>query len=294
MKCMKRMVLSGVLGLLASATLAYAQTTTEPELGSPELGPHAPPERSIADDRVPPKRVVVEQRIVERKRIGELYVAGFGGFTLGHSFSNTDGRGTLAGQAVNSFDLANSVIYGVKIGYFHPGRLNWLGLEVEGFNTTPHLEQQNNVPGTYLRVSTLAFNVIARKRLGCRAEDRESYDRTRRTTTYDRDGRPDYDEDERTPGEENARCPLQVYAGVGPAIFFAETSNQFGRSGDNGEVGVNALAGLKYFAHRNIAVFGEYKFNYAGFDFTQLQGTTAGVQGNYKASHFVGGLAIHF
>jgi opacity protein-like surface antigen len=87
---------------------------------------------------------------------------------------------------------------------------------------------------------------------------------------------------------------LQVYAGVGPAIFFAETSNQFGRSGDNGEVGVNALAGLKYFVHRNIAVFGEYKFNYAGFDFTQLQGTTAGVQGNYKASHFVGGLAIHF
>jgi hypothetical protein len=43
-----------------------------------------------------------------------------------------------------------------------------------------------------------------------------------------------------------------------------------------------------------VAIFGEYKFNYAGFDFTQLQGTTAGVQGNYKASHFVGGLAVHF
>jgi hypothetical protein len=294
MKCMKRMVLSGVLGLLASATLSYAQTTIEPELGSPELGPNAPPERSIADDRVPSKRVVVEERIVERKRSGELYVAGFGGFTLGHSFSNTEGRGTLAGQAFDSFDLANSVIYGMKIGYFHPGRLNWLGLEVEGFNTTPHLQQQTNVPGTYLRVSTLAFNVIARKRLGCRADERDSYDRTRRTTTHDKDGRPYYDEDERTPTEENARCPLQVYAGVGPAIFFAETSNQFGRSGDNGEVGVNALAGLKYFVHRNISVFGEYKFNYAGFDFSQLQGTTAGVQGNYKASHFVGGLAIHF
>jgi len=291
---MKRLVLSGVLGLLAGATLSYAQTPIEPELGSPGLGPNAPPERSIADDRVPSKRVVVEERIVERKRRGELYVAGFGGFTLGHSFSNTEGRGTLAGQAIDSFDLANSVIYGMKIGYFHPGRLNWLGLEVEGFNTTPHLQQQTNVPGTYLRVSTLAFNVIARKRLGCRADDRDSYDRTRRTTTHDKDSRPYYDEDERTPAEENARCPVQVYAGVGPAIFFAETSNQFGRSGDNGEVGVNALAGLKYFVHRNIAVFGEYKFNYAGFDFTQLQGTTAGVQGNYKASHFVGGLAIHF
>jgi len=289
------MVLSGVLGLLASASLSYAQTTIEPEFGSPELGPTAPPERPIADDRVSPPRVVVEERIVERKRRGELYVGGFGGFTLGHSFSNTEGRGTLAGQAIDSFDLANSVIYGMKIGYFHPGRLNWLGLEVEGFNTTPHLQQQTNVPGTYLRVSTLAFNVIARKRLGCRTDERDSYDRTRRrTTTSDNDGRPYYEEDGRTPAEENARCPMQLYAGAGPAIFFAETSNQFGRSGDNGEVGVNALAGLKYFVHRNIAVFGEYKFNYAGFDFTQLQGTTAGVQGNYKASHFVGGLAIHF
>ena len=87
---------------------------------------------------------------------------------------------------------------------------------------------------------------------------------------------------------------MQVYAGAGPAIFFAETSNQFGRSTDNAEVGVNALAGVRYFVHRNLAIFGEYKFNYAGFDFSQLQGTTAGVQGDYKASHFVGGLAVHF
>jgi hypothetical protein len=301
---MTRIVMFGLLAILTGATVSYAQTTVDPDPGRT-----APRDRAV-EQSVPRDRVVVEERVVERKREGELYVAGFGGFTLGHSFSNVEGRGTLAGQDVGSFDLANSVIYGMKLGYFHPGRLNWLGLEVEGFNTTPHLQQQGNFQGSHLRVATLAFNVIARKRLGCRTPDRDEYDRTRHTTAYERDGRDVRDGrevrdgrdlrdgreyyDDRSPRDENARCPFQVYAGAGPAIFFAETSNQFGRSTDNAEVGVNALAGLKYFVHRNVSIFGEYKFNYAGFDFSQLQGTTAGVQGNYKASHFVGGLAVHF
>lgn len=301
-------IMSGVLGILAGATISYAQTTVpdrspaiDPDTGRMVQSERAVEERELGD------RVVVKERVVERRHEGEPYVAGFGGFTLGHSFANTEGRGTLAGQDMESFDLANSVIYGMKAGYFLPGRLNWLGFEVEGFNTTPHLEQQGAFPGSYLRVATMAFNVIARKRLGCREHDRDRYDRTRHGTTYDKDGRHydkggrHYDKDGRhyydddwSPEDENRRCPLQVYGGVGPAIFFAETSNQFGRSGDNGEVGVNALAGMKYFVHRNVALFGEYKFNYAGFDFTQNQGTTAGIQGNYKASHFVGGLAVHF
>jgi opacity protein-like surface antigen len=246
----------------------------------------------VVDERGPNDRVVVEERVVERRRHGELYVAGFGGFTLGHSFSNVEGRGTLADQALGDFDLANSVVYGMKIGYFHPGRLSWLGLEMEGFNTTPHLEQQGvSSPGSYLRVTTLAFNVIARTRLGCGHHDRDDHGTTARDTT--RDTRTHYYED-RSTADDNTKCPIQLYAGAGPGIFFAETSNQFGRSTDNAEVGVNALAGMKYFVHRNVSIFGEYKFNYAGFDFTQLQGANGGAQGNYKASHFVGGLAVHF
>ncbi len=301
MTSMRRSVLLGILSILVSATVSYAQTAVPDRIIESDTGRTVQRDEVIVEERGPRDRVVVEERVVERRREGELYVAGFGGFTLGHSFADTDGRGTLAGQDIPSFDLANSVIYGMKLGYFHPGRLNWLGLEVEGFNTTPHLEQTNTFPGSYLRVATLAFNVIARKRLGCRDYHRDRYDRTRHGTTYDkdgrhyeRDGRYDHYYDDRSPLEENERCPLQVYAGAGPAIFFAETSNQFGRSTDNAEVGVNALAGLRYFVHRNVAIFGEYKFNYAGFDFSQLQGTTAGVQGDYKASHFVGGLAVHF
>lgn len=309
MKSIATVVVSGVLSILAGGSLSYAQTTfpdraptdqnQSQSVVDAETERKVQRDRAMGDERVSHDRVVVEERVVERRREGELYVAGFGGFTLGHSFSNTEGRGTLATQDIGNFDLANSVVYGMKVGYFHPGRLNWLGLEMEGFNTTPHLEQQGNLPGSYLRVATLAFNVIARKRLGCRESDRD-HDRTRHTKTSDdkddrhvkRDRHHYYDD--HSPLDENARCPLQVYAGAGPAIFFAETSNQFGRSTDNAEVGVNALAGLRYFVHRNVAIFGEYKFNYAGFDFTQIQGTTAGIQGDYKASHFVGGLAVHF
>ena len=91
------------------------------------------------------------------------------------------------------------------------------------------------------------------------------------TTVHDKDGRHyDYEKDGRhydddwSPEDENARCPLQVYAGAGPAIFFARTSNRIASSSENGEVGVNALAGVKYFVHRNVVGINSN----AGFDIT--------------------------
>jgi len=235
----------------------------------------------------------VQERVVERRREGEVYVSGFGGFTWGHNFSGVEGQGTVGGQQFGGLDLKDSGVYGAKVGYFHPGRLNWLGLEVEGFNTNPHMEQGGGIPGTHLRVTTLAFNVIARTKVGCRKRDDE---RRRDDGRVAADGtvRGSDDRTDWSPLDENARCPLQLYAGVGPGIFFAETSNQFGRSTDNGRVGVNALAGAKYFLTRNFALYAEYKFNYAHFDFSQALGTTAGFAGDYKASHVVGGLAWHF
>lgn len=314
-------VMSGILGILAGTTISYAQTTV------PDRSPTVDPDtgrtvqrEQVVDERAGHDRVVVKERVVERRYKGETYVAGFGGYTLGHSFGNVDGTGTLSGTGVESLDLANSAVYGMKIGYFLPTRrMNWLGFELEGFSTTPHLEQQNGfVAGSNLRVSTVAINVIARKRMAC--DDRDRHNRTRHGTTYDKDGvhndkdgrnydkdgrHYDYDKDGRhydddwSPESENERCPLQLYAGAGPAIFFANTSNQLASSSDNGEVGINALAGVKYFVHRKVSIFGEYKFNYAGFDFTQYGtpasvGGSGGISGNYKASHFVGGLAVHF
>src|SRR5689334_17931116 len=114
MKSLTRSALMGMLSLLASVTLSYAQTTVEQDPG------RTVPQDRMVDEQVPsqrvvppPDRVVVEERVVERVQRGEVYVAGFGGFTLGHSFSNVEGRGTLANQAIENFDLANSVIYGM-------------------------------------------------------------------------------------------------------------------------------------------------------------------------------------
>ena len=270
--------------IFGAAMMCFAQAEApigqdRPQEVGPSTGDRAIDERPVQRERIG-ERTVVEERVVERPREGEMYVGGFGGFTWGHDFTEAEGTGSLKGQTFGTRGLANSVVYGAKLGYFHPGRLNWLGLEVEGFNTTPNIKESSGSPGSHLRVTTLAFNVIARTTLGCGRSDRDDRNNLRGSWSSALD--------------DHARCPLHVYAGAGPGIFFAETSNQFGRSTDNGRVGLNALAGLKYFMNRHIAVFAEYKFNYARFDFNQAQGSTAGLTGNYLASHVVGGLAWHF
>jgi opacity protein-like surface antigen len=162
-------------------------------------------------------------------------------------------------------------------------------LEVEAFNSTPHIKESGGLPGTHLRVSTLAFNVIARKKLACR-DRRDPRQPDVRDARY-------WDADDYSALDDNARCPMQVYGGVGLGLFFAETSNQFGRATDNGRPGLNALAGMKYFFNKHIALFAEYKFNYVDLKFDQNQvvgGSTAGLNGTFLINHVVGGLAFHF
>ena len=275
------LVLGGGVTCLAQSDPPATRPDRTQEVGPP-TDERMSPDRPVQRERLA-ERVVVQERVVERRREGEIYVGGFGGFTWGHEFDDVQGTGSLKGLTSGDLGLANSVVYGAKVGYFHPGRLNWLGVEIEGFNSTPHIREGLGFPGAHLRVTTLALNVIARTTLGC------GFHRDR-----DRDYRDDADRASWSALDDNARCPLQVYAGVGPGIFFAETSNQFGRSSDNGRVGLNALAGTKYFVNRHLAVFAEYKFNYAQFDFNQAQGQTAGLRGDYTASHVIGGLSWHF
>jgi hypothetical protein len=44
---------------------------------------------------------------------------------------------------------------------FFADRLNWLGVEIGGFNTTPHIKESSFSTSSHLRVTTLAFNAIA-------------------------------------------------------------------------------------------------------------------------------------
>ena len=88
--------------------------------------------------------------------------------------------------------------------------------------------------------------MIARKKLACR-DRREHREADARNPEY-------WDPDDYSALHDNARCPLQVYAGVGLGVFFAETSNQFGRATDNARAGLNALAGMKFFFNEHIAL----------------------------------------
>jgi hypothetical protein len=223
------------------------------------------------------------------RRPGELYIAGFGGYTIGHSIGSPEGLGTLAGSqfAATGIDLKNSGVYGAKLGYFLPARLNWLGLEVEAFNTTPHIKQhpENSVEhvseGSYLRVTTVAFNAIARAKMMCDPEDEARSD-TRRED--EADYRRDF-------------CRLQPYVGVGLGVFFARAKDEDGSSSDNGVPGLNVLAGVRYFVTKHVALFGEYKYNRASFTFDSIDsgpGGQGGFKGTYSASMIVGGLSYHF
>lgn len=69
-------------------------------------------------------------------------------FTCGHDYDNAEGTGSLKGAPMGSLSLANCVGYGAKVGYFHLGRLNWQGLEIEGFNSTSHVREGSGLPRT--------------------------------------------------------------------------------------------------------------------------------------------------
>ncbi|WP_447976814.1 outer membrane protein [Candidatus Nitrospira bockiana] len=224
-----------------------------------------------------------DERPYDHRRPAEWYVAGFGGYTFGHAFNNVQGTN---GMLFGDVDLKNSAVYGGKLGYFFHDRWSWLGVEVEAFNSTPHLKRSAIGPGADLRVTTLAFNVIARGQYDCRT------DRDQRATR---------------PTEAEARrghlytdhhfCRLQPYAGVGLGVYFASLDGGLtgGRSvSDNAVPGFNGLAGLRYYFTEHVAAFAEYKYNRATFTFDNAVGATNGLQGDYSVSHVVGGLSFHF
>lgn len=89
-------------------------------------------------------------------------------------------------------------------------------------------------------------------------------------------------------------CRLQPYAGVGSGVSFARASDATGSASDNAVPGLNVLAGVHYFVTERVALFGEYKYNRATFDFYNVAATAAGLKGDYSASHIVGGLSLYF
>jgi outer membrane protein with beta-barrel domain len=203
----------------------------------------------------------------------ETYLAGEAGLTVPQSLQNIRvTSGPNSGAKATADDLKNSAVLGGKLGYFFE-RIPWLGLELEGFGTTPHFEQQSRVAtlpngatvaqaqrGANLRVLTWATNVVARAQ-------------------WDR---------------------LTPYVAIGPGVFVARRKTpQTDNADTSTTLGLNTQVGLGFQLTRAFALFGEWKYNYSHFHFDQVQNPQGSqvmqaFRGTYTAHLFVFGVAYHF
>jgi opacity protein-like surface antigen len=200
----------------------------------------------------------------------ETYVAGQVGASIPNKFSNVEGVDSLAGLKFSDLSLQNSFMYGGKLGYYFDS-VKWLGIETEVFNTNPNLKQQNvtvtaagigaasgSVIGQHVRVLNWApINVVVRY-----------------------------------PGER-----FQPYAGVGMGVFFARIHDSAsGESSSDTKVGLNTQLGLRFLVTQHVALFGEWKYNRASFNFSDSTPTaaTGGLKGDYSAHILAFGLGYHF
>jgi opacity protein-like surface antigen len=203
----------------------------------------------------------------------EMYVAGQVGATIPNDISDVKGVGPTNGIKFTDFSLHNSVMYGAKAGYYFDS-LKWsgfnLGVETEVFNTNPNIKQQTvtasvpglsatgTVSGQDLRVLNWSpINVVVRYQAG----------------------------------------RFEPYAGVGMGVFFARVHDgQSGESSSDTSVGLNTQLGLRYLVTNNIAVFGEWKYNRAHFNFDPSSPTlaTGAFKGDYSANILAFGVGYHF
>lgn len=191
----------------------------------------------------------------------EMYVAGMAGYTAPNDLTDIKGTGGASALSLSDLELQGSVAYGGKIGYFLP-TVKWLGVETELYNTTPNVKQQ---PAT---VSGFGMSVPVGTLPGFHL----------RVLTWGINAVVRY------PGK-----TFQPYAGVGLGVFFAKATFQ-GQSDSDTVPGLNALAGLRVFATDHVALFAEYKYNRATFNFPNA----IGFEADYSANIFMGGLSYHF
>ena len=193
----------------------------------------------------------------------QTYVALYGGLTIPQSLKETKALNVPTEVKLSDLNLARSPIAGAKLGMFLPGQDRWMGVEAEFFYTNPHIKQQDitftvggvpagtqNFAGAHVQVATAAVNWILRY-----------------------------------PGER-----FQPYIGGGPGIFWGRMSGVDLGTGSDTSLGLNALAGARFFVTKRFALFGEYKYNRASFDF----GGTAQLHVLYQAQHFVAGFSLLF
>ncbi len=179
----------------------------------------------------------------------ESYVAGQFGLLAHGTYNDPD-------NVISDRRLKSSLVYGAKLGYYFD-KLKYFGVETEAYTLTPHIKQQavtiNGTPAGTISGAHLRVTTWAAN------------------LVY------------RYPGE-----VFQPYAGVGVGVFFARESDATGSQSSISQ-GLNVQAGLRVLVTKQVALFGEYKFNKARLNFKDSD-----VSAQYEASLFVFGVGYHF
>jgi opacity protein-like surface antigen len=235
----------------------------------------------------------------------ELYLAIFGGTAFSESkttktqleLTSPLGTTTLLDGTFSEVDFHDSVLLGGKVGYYltHPVLGGHFGSELEFYYTEPAASRQTvefegtasglptttqlSIQGVDFTVFTVALNLLYRLPL---------------LTSSD---------------HPNGR--LQPYIGAGAGAFIATMHTRTSPFDSNKRIndtdvrpGVQALAGLKFFVFRNVALFAEYRFVQTQeftFEF-KAEGTVGGIPMTERATdradltqhHAAFGIAVHW
>jgi opacity protein-like surface antigen len=204
----------------------------------------------------------------------ESYVAGQLGMTFPQSLSN----GEVTQHGIGGIDISsdqslkNSLMLGAKLGHYF-SRARWIGIETGLSFANPHIKAGSltfSGPGGSLTTGTLP-GVHQRMIIWDVA-----------TLMF------------RYPGYR-----LQPYAGVGPALFFADLSGSDSSPGQSATaIGLNAEIGARYYITRRWALFGEGQYHRARLGYTSNDDDATadpfGFRATYSAFTLSLGLSYHF
>jgi len=222
--------------------------------------------------------------MVPTQSFAQIYVGAYGGAVFPHDadaeIESIFGIPT-PGLTSSDVEFETGVMFGARVGYWMEYfDLPFFGVEGEFYWSLPNIESQDVTLGgtgggsvpiqdTDFRVGTVALNLLARYPYG----------------------------------------PIQPYAGVGGAFLFADVDDvklsaptvfilpggavilpagaTVFRGDDDTTFGLQLLGGVKGFVNDNLAIFAEYKWVLAEFEFDT-------VELDYSASHVYAGLEWHF
>jgi len=203
----------------------------------------------------------------------EMYVAGQMGANMPRDLSNVEQTNFFETFKISDLSLQNSLMYGAKAGYYFDSlkvqNFNF-GVETEVFNSTPHIKQQEiTVQGSFIPEGSFT---VAQPGL------------MNRVLTW-------------APVVVLVRYQAEAfepYAGVGLGVFFSRISGGT-HSSSSTDVGLNTQLGLRYRITPTLALFGEWKYNYAHIDHNNFLGLNGiDFSANYNANIFAAGIGYHF